>query len=106
MTEKLYYTDAFCKEFDARVLAVRAADGHFEILLDRTAFFPEGGGQFGDSGRLGTVTVLDTKEKSGESQSLTALLYNKTKINQCFYIYFLQYSLWFSARISLPYGAF
>ena len=66
MTEKLYYTDAFCKEFDARVLAVRAADGHFEILLDRTAFFPEGGGQFGDSGRLGTVTVLDTKEKSGE----------------------------------------
>ncbi len=66
MTEKLYYTDAFCKEFDARVLAVKAADDHFEILLDRTAFFPEGGGQFGDSGKLGTVTVLDTKERNDE----------------------------------------
>lgn len=66
MTEKLYYIDAFCKEFDARVLACEEANGHFAIRLDRTAFFPEGGGQFGDSGVLGKTEVLDTKEKDGE----------------------------------------
>lgn len=66
MTERLYYTDAFCKEFDATVLAVREVDGHFAIRLDRTAFFPEGGGQFGDSGFLNTAEVFDTQEKDGE----------------------------------------
>ena len=66
MTEKLYYTDSFCKEFDARVLACAAADGYFAVQLDRTAFFPEGGGQFGDSGMLDGVEVFDTKEKGGE----------------------------------------
>ena len=66
MTEKLYYVDAFCREFDARVLACEKEMNGYAVLLDRTAFFPEGGGQFGDSGTLGEATVLDTKEKNGE----------------------------------------
>ena len=66
MTERIYYAEAFCSEFDATVLACEERKGFFAILLDRTAFFPEGGGQFGDSGTLGNVTVLDTQEKDGE----------------------------------------
>lgn len=66
MTEKIYYIDAFCKEFDARVLACEEINGHFAIRLDRTAFFPEGGGQFGDSGMLSDAEVFDTREKEGE----------------------------------------
>ncbi len=66
MTEKLYYADPFCREFDASVLACTAQDGYFSVRLDRTAFFPEGGGQLGDSGMLGGIEMFDTQEKNGE----------------------------------------
>lgn len=66
MTEKLFYEDSFIKEFEATVLECRENDGHFEIKLDRTAFFPEGGGQGGDSGKIGNAEVFDTHEKDGE----------------------------------------
>jgi len=48
MTEKLYYTDAYMKEFDATVVS---ADGE-KIVLDKTAFYPTGGGQLHDTGVL------------------------------------------------------
>ena len=66
MTEKLFYEDSFIKEFDAKVLECREAGWHFEIRLDRTAFFPEGGGQGGDCGKIGDAAVFDTHEKDGE----------------------------------------
>jgi len=66
MTEKLYYIDSFIKDFEATVLECTEKDGKFLIRLDRTAFFPEGGGQFGDSGFIGEAEVFDTKEKDGE----------------------------------------
>ncbi|MBQ5390707.1 MAG: alanyl-tRNA editing protein, partial [Clostridia bacterium] len=66
MTEKLYYIDSFCKEFDACVLACEAKDEKYAVLLDRTAFFPEGGGQSGDVGTLGDAVVFDTRETNGE----------------------------------------
>lgn len=66
MTEKLYYKDAFIKEFTAKVLDCREEKDAFLILLDRTAFFPEGGGQFGDSGKIGDVEIFDTHESGGE----------------------------------------
>ena len=47
-TEKLFYADPFLTEFDAKVLACEAGRGGFDVVLDRTAFYPEGGGQPGD----------------------------------------------------------
>ena len=66
MTEKLYYIDSFINEFEATVLECKENNGVYLIRLDRTAFFPEGGGQFGDSGFIGDTEILDTHEKDGE----------------------------------------
>lgn len=66
MSERLYYEDVYLKEFTARVVSCREKDGKYEIILDRTAFFPEGGGQPSDTGFIGEARVLDTREKDGE----------------------------------------
>ncbi|MDO4815265.1 MAG: DHHA1 domain-containing protein [Bacillota bacterium] len=66
MTEKLYYTDSHMKSFTARVLSCREAEGKIEVVLDRTAFFPEGGGQSADTGKIGEAQVLDARERNGE----------------------------------------
>jgi len=50
MTELLYQTDSYCKEFEAVVTAVDADNR--AVMLDRTAFYPGGGGQPADSGLL------------------------------------------------------
>ena len=65
MTEKLFYTDPFLTEFDARVLSCEQTKGGFSVVLDRTAFYPEGGGQPCDTGVLGGVGVLEVHEKAG-----------------------------------------
>ena len=62
MTEKLYYIDSHMKEFTAEVTSCTENGGRYEVVLDRTAFFPEGGGQLGDSGYIGYVRVFDTHE--------------------------------------------
>ena len=64
-TEKLYYADPFLTEFDAKVLACEAEKGGYAVVLDRTAFYPEGGGQPYDTGVLGGAEVLDVHEKAG-----------------------------------------
>ena len=64
-TEKLYYADPFLTEFDARVLACEAEKGGYAVVLDRTAFYPEGGGQPYDTGVLGGVEVSEVHEKAG-----------------------------------------
>ena len=64
-TEKLYYADPFLTEFDARVLACEAVKDGFAVVLDRTAFYPEGGGQPYDTGVLGGAEVLDVHERAG-----------------------------------------
>ena len=66
MTEKLYYIDSHMKTFTATVLACEPVKERFEVVLDRTAFFPEGGGQAGDSGFIGDIAVFDTHEKNGK----------------------------------------
>ena len=61
ITEKLYEDDPYLKKFRARVLRVDSNG----VELDRTAFYPEGGGQAGDSGTIGGVRVVNTQKDDG-----------------------------------------
>lgn len=74
MTERLYEKDAYCKNFKARVLSCEqigdvdtceqseANEGTcYKVVLDRTAFFPEGGGQAPDAGFIGDAEVVDVQ---------------------------------------------
>lgn len=65
MTEKLYYEDAYLHEFTALVTACEAGKDGFLIELERTAFFPEGGGQPADTGYIGEARIRDVHEKDG-----------------------------------------
>lgn len=62
MTRRLYHDDAYLRRFDATVVAVTTWKGKPAVVLDRTAFYPEAGGQLGDRGTLGAATVIDTQE--------------------------------------------
>ena len=62
-TRKLYYEDCHLSRFTARVLSCCPADKGWEVILDATAFYPEGGGQPCDLGMLGGVRVLDVQER-------------------------------------------
>ena len=64
MTEKLYYIDAYIKEFSATVVDSYEDNGRYVAILDRTAFFPEEGGQSADGGMIGDATVIDVREKN------------------------------------------
>src|SRR2546421_247953 len=59
-TERLYYHDSRLLEFDARVIDLSERDdGAVAVMLDRTAFYPTGGGQPNDTGTLGAARVVD-----------------------------------------------
>jgi alanyl-tRNA synthetase len=83
-TERLYYRDAYLKEFDAQVLARRTMNGRPAVVLDRTAFYATGGGQPHDLGVLsttveGAVQVLDVvAENSSTWHVLTGELQGDT----------------------------
>lgn len=70
MTELLHMKDNYIREFDAKVVAV----GDCYVILDHTAFYPEGGGQSGDRGTISdgttTLTIVNTKKDSGKVQHL------------------------------------
>lgn len=65
MTEKLFYEDSHRKDFEAMVLSCGSKGELFEAVLNRTAFFPEGGGQYADTGFLNGIRVTDVHEKEG-----------------------------------------
>lgn len=64
-TIKLYESDAYCRAFDAVVLVCKEHKKGFAVVLDQTAFFPEGGGQDADRGTLAGVAVCDVQIKDG-----------------------------------------
>src|SRR5215472_89223 len=61
-TDRLYYAGAALVEFTAKVLEIEPAGGIRKVILDRTAFYPTGGGQPYDTGRIGDADVTDVFE--------------------------------------------
>jgi alanyl-tRNA synthetase len=65
-TERLYYADSHLLEFEARVVSVsKTVDGRAAVSLDRTAFYPTGGGQPTDTGTLGGARVVECVDEEG-----------------------------------------
>ncbi len=62
MTERLFWQDAYLREFDARVESIDGSG----VRLDRTAFNPRGGGLVSDVGRLGAAEVVEVVKKGEE----------------------------------------
>lgn len=71
MTKKLFYQDSHLTEFEAVVLSCELEKDAYQVVLDQTAFFPEGGGQYADTGWLDETEVLDVHEKQD-------VIYHKT----------------------------
>ncbi len=78
-TERLFYRDSFLREFDAEVLSCepagpepdRRVGERWDVLLDRTAFYPTSGGQPHDTGRLGEAAVVDVFERDAQVVHVT-----------------------------------
>lgn len=65
MTEKLYETNSHMDKFNATVLSCEKSNNGYMVVLDKTAFFPEGGGQSADTGYLDKAAVTDVQIKNG-----------------------------------------
>ena len=63
--EKLFEEDPYLTQFSARVESCVQSKKGFDVTLDQTAFYPEGGGQPYDTGVLGGVRVLEVHEREG-----------------------------------------
>jgi len=63
VTERLYYTDCYLREFEAQIVEVRPVSSHFHVYLDRTAFYPTSGGQPFDIGRIGAAPIIDVLDE-------------------------------------------
>lgn len=61
--EKLFYLDSYMKNFTAEIEEVEERDSKYHVLLDKTAFFPGGGGQYCDLGTIDNISVVDVYEE-------------------------------------------
>ena len=66
MTKRLYDLDSHLTQAESTVLSCVPAGDAFDVVLDQTVFFPEGGGQPSDTGTLGAASVLHVREEQGE----------------------------------------
>lgn len=71
MTEKLYYADSYIDNFSAELVGIEAINNKTALILNKTAFFPEGGGQSADTGFIGNAFIYDVFEKDGIIYHLT-----------------------------------
>ena len=71
MTEKLYYKNAYTYEFSSTILSCEPIGDNYAIALRATAFFPEEGGQYADTGTLNGIRVRDVQEKDGVIYHIT-----------------------------------
>jgi alanyl-tRNA synthetase len=71
-TERLYYTDSYLREFEARIIRSEAGPNGFKVYLDRTAFYPTSGGQPTD---FGTIAGLQLLEAVDEGEEIAHLLH-------------------------------
>src|SRR5260221_9103663 len=65
-TERLYYDDSYTLEFNAAVVERTTFKQHPALILDRTYFYPEGGGQPPDTGQINGVRVLDVQPRDSD----------------------------------------
>lgn len=66
-TERLYYNDSHCIEFEARVIEITdRVSGWSAVKLDRTAFYPTGGGQPSDAGTINDLRVVECIDEGDE----------------------------------------
>ncbi len=63
-TELVYLGDAYLRELSATVVALREVDGRVEVALDRTVFYPTGGGQPCDTGMIGGAQVASVRKEA------------------------------------------
>ena len=66
MTEKLFYNDVRKAEFEATVVSCVKNKDRYEVVLDGTYFYPEGGGQPADHGKIDDANVFDVHDKDNE----------------------------------------
>ncbi|MBR5441597.1 MAG: alanyl-tRNA editing protein, partial [Clostridia bacterium] len=83
VTEKLYFVDSYVKEFEATVVSCQSVGDKCAVVLDKTAFFPEGGGQKADTGYIGDATVLDVQEVAGEILHFVKAPLDEGKVYRC-----------------------
>ncbi len=62
MAKKIFYEDPYMKTFEAKVVSVSGN----RVVLNQTCFFPEGGGQVGDTGTISGIRVVDTVKENTE----------------------------------------
>ncbi|MBE6637243.1 MAG: alanyl-tRNA editing protein [Ruminococcaceae bacterium] len=84
ITERLYESDSHCFTFTATVIACEKENNHYTVLLDRTAFFPTGGGQPCDTGTLDgwPVTEVSIRGKDIHHTVPSPLPLGKTVIGE------------------------